>query len=353
MKTKLFIFSFIVLAVSTLSAKVLTVCNAPITGGHFTNLQTAIDSATPGDTVYVVGSPNPYSSYGDGTGNNSNIYITNQITLIGAGYAVTGTQNNWSSYINGSIYIDSNGYTIQLSGTKILGMDVNGALYQTGFTSKPINNIDIERSYFNSWLYVYGYGWSIINNDLYGVQVQNWNNLNIQNNFLYTVQNSNQSTVVISNNDFVIDGGNAFSSVSNALIANNVFFYDNPATSTTSCVYSNNISFNGSPITLPPAGNTGAGNINPASLGVLGFTDAALSNYVGQNIWAYTWTFKATSPAHNGGTDGTDIGATGGAYPMPNYTGATRIPQMQLMNVPAIVPSGGSMNVNFKARIQN
>ncbi|HWY99407.1 MAG TPA: hypothetical protein VNY36_09995 [Bacteroidia bacterium] len=353
MKTKLFILSISLFVFGSLSAHVITVSNNAVSAGHFSNLQIAIDSANAGDTVYVMGSPTAYSSYGEATFNNSNIYITTRITLIGAGYNVTGTQNNWVSYINGYIYIDSTAFTTQLSGTKILGMDVNGSINQAGIGG-AISNIDIERTYVNGWIYVFGHNWNIINNNVYGVQPQYNANVFIQNNFLYTVEYSNQTSVVISNNNFVINGGNAFYTVSNALIANNIFFYVNPIPNTTSCVFSNNLSFNSSAIALPPAGNTGSGDINPATLGVVGFTDATITNYASQStVWNYNWKFKAASPGHNGGTDGTDIGVYGGAYPYPNMSGATRIPQMTLMNVGAIVPVGGTVPVNFKARVQN
>jgi hypothetical protein len=353
MKTKLFILVFALFTFGSLSAHVITVSNNAIAAGHFSNLQIAIDSANTGDTVYVMGSPTAYSSYGESTFNNNNIYITTKITLIGAGYNVTGTQNNWDSYVNGYIYIDSTSFTINLSGTKILGMDVSGQIAQTGI-SGSVNNVDIERCYVNSWVYVFGKNWTIFDNNIYGVQAQNSSYLFIQNNYLNSVQYSDQTTVVISNNNFVINGGNAFYSVSNAVIANNIFFYVNPVPNITSCVFSNNLSFNSSPISLPPAGNTGSGNINPATLGVVGFTDATITNYVNQNtVWNYNWKFKVSSPGHNGGTDGTDIGVYGGAYPYPNMSGATRIPQMTLMNVGGIVPVGGTLPVNFKARVQN
>src|SRR6185312_7842748 len=157
MKTKLFIFSFIILAASTLSARVLTVCNAPISGGHFTNLQIAIDSANVGDTVDVMGAPNGYNSYGEGRYGNNDIHIMNKITLIGAGYAVTGTQHTCARYLTGTIYFDSNSsFTIQLSGTRILRMDVNyGTQYQN--YGAP-NDVDIERCYFGNWINVYGHG---------------------------------------------------------------------------------------------------------------------------------------------------------------------------------------------------
>ena len=350
MKTKLFILSFLVLVFGTVNAHVITVSNAPVSGGHFYNLQIAIDSANIGDTVYCMGSPNSYNSYGESTYNDNNIHINNRITLIGAGYAVTGTQNNWESVLSGSIILDTGVFTTQLSGTRILGMDIGSQLYQNG--SGSINSIDIERCYFSSYIYVMGKNWTIFDNTLYLINIQNNAYAYIENNFLYQVQNSNQTTVIISNNDFVISGGDPFASISNALIANNIFFYDNPTTSVSTSVFTNNLAFNGSAMTLPPAGNTGSGNIVPASLGVFGFTDITLTSSVGQNVWIHTWTFKASSPGYHGGTDGTDIGVNGGTYAIPNITGATRIPQMTLLNVPAIVPQGGSMNVNFKARDQ-
>jgi hypothetical protein len=343
MKTKLLIFSFVLFTISTLSAHVITVSNNAITAGHFTTIQTAADSANVGDTIYVMGSPSDYG----------NVTIRTMVTMIGAGYAVTGTQYNYASIVD-NIYIDSVSFGNQVSGTRILGMDVNSNLDYSG--TGNINNIDIERCYVNNWIYVNGHNWTIRNCIMnYGVQVQSNAYIYVQNCFLGQVQYSNQTTVIFDHNNFVNNNSTVFYSVSNALVTNNVFYYDNPINGTqeVNCTFTNNITSASSTINLNAyAGNTGAGNIFSTPPG---FTDATIpASYISTNtIWNYKWTFKPTSLAYHAATDGTDIGAYGGSYPMPNLTGATRIPQMTLMNVSGVAPAGGNLNVNFKAKIQN
>jgi hypothetical protein len=342
MKTKLFILSFFVLVFSTVNAHVITVSNNAVNAGHFNNLQIAADSANVGDTIYVMGSPTDYG----------NVTLNTRVTLIGAGYAVTGTQYNYSSVVD-NIYLDSLSFGSPVSGTKVMGFYINSNFDYSGTAN--INNVDIERCYVSGNVYVNGHGWIIRNNDV-SIQMQNYGYAYIQNNFLYYVQNSNQTTVVIDHNDFVTNNGYAFYQTFNALITNNVFYYCNPEYPTpsyeTNNTFSNNIVTNSSAINLNAyAGNTGSGNIFATPPG---FSDAAIpANTVCQTcVWSYTWGFKVGSPAHNTATDGTDIGVYGGSYVLPNITGATRIPQMTLMNVSGIVPAGGSINVNFKARDQ-
>jgi hypothetical protein len=341
MKTKLFILSFIVLTFGSLQAHVITVSNNAVNAGHFTKIQTAADSVNVDDTIYVMGSPTDYG----------NVYIKTRCTIIGAGYAVTGTQNNWASIVD-YVYLDSIAFQNPVSGTKIMGLDVNSSIQIS--STGALNNIDIERCYVNSWIYVGGTNWTIRNNDIDYINCQNNANIYIQNNFIYGIVTSNQTTVIIDHNNFVDNSSNIFwyNDIHNALITNNVFYYGNPQYGCYSCTFSNNITSYGSVVSLNTyAGNTGAGNIFATPPG---WTDATIpASTVGQNtIWNYKWTFKAGSPAHNAATDGTDIGVYGGSYPMPNLTGATRIPQMTLMNVSGIVPAGGSINVNFKARDQ-
>jgi hypothetical protein len=331
--------SLAILTFGSLEANVITCSNNVINAGQYTAIQTAVDAANPGDTVYVMGSP---SSYGDVT-------IKKHITMVGAGYAVTNTQNNWGTTV-GYIYLDSIGFGAQVSGTKIMGFSVNSSIQQTG--SGAINWIDIERCYVSSYVYVFGSNWTIRNNDIYNIQV-NYNAFcYINNNFLGSISNTNKNTVIISNNNFVTNSYNAFSTVSNAIISNNIFYYCSPLASVTSCSFSNNITTNSTAQVLPPAGSSGAGNLNNTPPG---FVDASIpTGTVGQNaIWNYNWHITTGSPAHNGGTDGTDLGVYGGTYPYPNMTGATHIPQMQVLNVSGTVPQGGNLNVNFKARKQN
>ena len=67
------------------------------------------------------------------------------------------------------------------------------------------------------------------------------------------------------------------------------------------------------------------------------------------------WHILAGSPAHNAGTDGTDLGIYGGTQPMANLTGASNLfPQMTLLELyNTNVPVNGNLNVRFKARKQD
>jgi hypothetical protein len=340
MKTKLFFLVSVILSgLGSLRANVVTVSNNAIAAGMYATIQLGCDNANVGDTVYVMGSPN---SYGDVT-------IKKQITLIGAGYNVTQTQNNWGTTI-GYCYLDTIPFGSKISGTVIMGFDMY-SISQTG--SGAINWIDFERNYVSQYVTIVGSNWTLRNNIINYININNNSNIYIQNNFLnYNINTSNQTSVVISNNEFVTSTNYAFNAVSNALIANNVFYYSSPLTGTTSCTFSNNITTAGSAQALPPAGNSGSLNLNNISPQ---FVDASIpTSTVNMNqVWNYNWSLKAGSLAHNAGTDGKDIGIYGGSYPFPVMSGATRIPQMQLMNVGAIVPQGGNLNVNFKARKTN
>jgi hypothetical protein len=345
MKTKLFfLVSAILSGLGSFQANVITVSNNAIAAGMYSSIQLGCDNANVGDTVYVMGSP---TTYGDVT-------IKKQLTLIGAGYNVSQTQNNWNTTI-GYCYLDTIPFGTKISGTRIMGFNMY-SLSQNGATglADSIKWIDIERNYINNYVNIVGSNWTIRNNIINYININNNSNVFIQNNFLnYNINTSNQTSVVISNNDFVTSSSAAFNSLSNALIANNVFYYSSPTTGTINCTFSNNITTAGSVQVLPPSGNSGSGNLNNVSPQ---FMDAATipNGTVNTNqIWNYNWSLKTTSPAHNAGTDLKDLGVYGGSYPMPNLSGATRIPQMQFMNVGGIVPQGGNLNVNFKARKTN
>jgi len=354
MKTKLLIFSFVIIALGSLSARVRTVCNAAITGGapnaglRYTNLQTALDSAHVGDTIYVVGSQTDYGS----------ITIPTRVTLIGAGYNVTGTQYNYNSIVD-QINIDSTSNTGDslVSGTRIMGMVVNN--YLDNSATAGINNIDIERCYVGYYLYINGNNWTIRNNIIANLNCNGnnvtWNNIYIQNNFVSYITNSSSTSVIIDHNNFVTNGNSCFYYVTNAIISNNIFWACRPdnGSNVSGNNFSNNVTTNTSLYNLPPANNVGSGDTATTTSF---FNDPTISvtTFNQNTIWNYNWkTFKAASKINNRATDGTNPGVYGGSYPMPNLSGAGRIPQMVNMNVSGVAPAGGNLNVNFKAKVQN
>ncbi len=338
---KVFITTALVLltfGVSRMWANVITVSNNTINAGQYTSLQTALDNSLVDDTIYVHGSPNDYG--------NSTVYVKRRVTIIGAGYAPVGTQYNWKTTIS-YISLDSVPFTDPISGTKIIGVDGYSLNSDAG-----INDVVVERTQID-YIYVEGDGWMIHNNITYGIDCGNHSNLYIDNNLLGYVNYSNSVSVVISNNIFSLYSWDAFYSMTNALITNNIFWYCTATNGTSACTFNKNITMNSSSQILPPAGNSGSGNLNNTNPQFMD-TSIPTSSVSTSSAPGYDWHLKNTSPGKNAGTDGSDIGIYGGTYPAPNLTGASRIPQMTLMNIGnAVVPQGGNLNVNFKARKQN
>ena len=242
MKATLFLFALIIISACSFSA-VLTVSNDPLTPAQYTDLQTAVNAASSGDSIYVSGS---YNNYG-------NVNITKQLTLIGAG-ANPDKQNPLATNIN-QIVVNANGITIE------------------GFTfiqSKPniggySKNITISRNKFDDYapINVGGDGWTIKNNIfLYNgqVQINYYKNCLIENNIFEAVGinppscivSSNQPSVAINHNLFIGSGKNGIMAVHNtvysAVISNNIFYdianrvYPNPQYPSY-CIFLNNISY--------------------------------------------------------------------------------------------------------------
>ena len=56
------------------------------------------------------------------------------------------------------------------------------------------------------------------------------------------------------------------------------------------------------------------------------------------------------SPLLNGGTDGTDIGVTGGAYPFNNYQNLRGVPYVHQMSVPGLIMENQDIQLEAEAR---
>jgi hypothetical protein len=109
-------------------------------------------------------------------------------------------------------------------------------------------------------------------------------------------------------------------SLTDAIVANNIFYGCAPIMASSQASFFernsfvNNISFGTGIDALPPTGtgigNTGSGN-KPGE-------DPLFVNAPYNTAYSSTMDFnlQASSPAKNAGSDGTDIGITGGAYPV-------------------------------------
>jgi hypothetical protein len=126
--------ALLLINVFTLQAQTTyTVDNTPNSGAQFSDIQSAINAASNGDTIYVQQSVTSYDRF----------VIDKQLTIIGRGYVnnlyVT-TINN--STLQGSIVLDANS-----SGTKISGLKI-ALLATDGINS--VNNIIIQDCFIDT-----------------------------------------------------------------------------------------------------------------------------------------------------------------------------------------------------------
>jgi hypothetical protein len=330
---------FLAFGVQRTYATVRIVNNNPNSPAQYTNLQTTIDVSGVGDTVYIQGSPNPYG----------NITINKRMVLIGAGYGT-----NMSSNI-GSISLDTNINAVPAqpcSGMRIVGCHIDGLSF-AGSANGLIHNTVIERNYIGS-INIGGNGWVIRNNTINQgtIYLNAYSNFVISNNVFAPgrINGTGSSTgIIIANNVFLSDlSGVCLYNLNNGTIINNIFWYSTAGfvSGVAGAVFNNNLVY-GTTTTLPPPSNTGINNqnqVNPFFLGVPVTTTAvAVPNY--------NFGFTSGSTAINAGSDGTNIGVTGGAYPMQYFNGLAPIPLVTEFNInnPIVYPNQ-LLNVNFKAK---
>ncbi len=170
----------------------------------------------------------------------------------------------------------------------------------------------------------------------------------------------NINSLIITNNNFLAENnisGSRFMQydLQDAIVSNNIFYGCAPLGATGGGSYQrnvfvNNLSFGTSNDALPPAG-TGVGNTgsnNKVGLNPL-FVNAPFNT-----LWAATWDFtlQATSPAKDAGSDGTDIGITGGSCPVNKNLDyrPTSTPVILQFNPSAVVPQNQPLKSNIKAK---
>ncbi len=325
-------------------ANVITVSNNVNSPGQYTDLQTAINSAVSGDTIYVHGSP---VSYG-------NVSVSKRLTFIGTGHNPNKAIPSVSEV--GILQLDSVPGTSGASGTKIIGFKLTSVFGYTG--SGGTKNVLINRNYIistGSQVYITGSGW-VIEHNIFGKSVNVNNNSNtFINNNIFTgsysgVVYSDKSTVNIINNIFFgAIPSSPFSNIANANIANNIFSGASPkGPLVDNNIFSNNITYQTNYDTIPYGTNLGSGNFvakNPDFVNV----PVKAFNY------SYNFSLALTSVGINAGTDGKDVGIYGGSSPFPgDLTGSPAIPQVKSLTVlNPVIPVGDSLKVVIKAKKQN
>lgn len=343
-------------------AETITVSNNPYSPGQYSNLQEAVNASSPGDTILVAGSA---TSYG-------NVIIKLPLTILGAGY---NNPNGENSKV-GEITLQRENASIGADNVKIAGFITGSINLKSNFSggnfeNQILNNIIIERCYISGNLN-HAYNFQITNLIMRNNIFKNLNILfgyNYSNSFIYAKFSNNVfdntlffigstgnggSGVELTNNIFLNTSAQIFSGGSNQLtglmVSNNVFYGVRPE-GCINCVFNNNLTYlctNDNLLSGTNPGSIGSGNIVGQ--------DPEFENYQG-GAFNYTHDFhlKDTSLAKNAGIDGTDLGVYGGVYLLDELVVNPSIPQMTELYFPdgSSVPTGGSLQIHFKAQKQD
>lgn len=373
--------------------------NAPTGTNIYPNVQAAHDAALAGDIVYVQPSLTGYGNLtinrpvtlrgiGFNTGKDlaytsilGNITLTNKVdgtsdasnTVIEGVVASTinlGTLTGSFTYTIQNITIQNCSFAIVNRSAGYVAaqnITIKGCVGSIVFVNSIVNQLLITGNYivpFFSYCIANGSAFHFENGSVTSCIVSN-------NIFAQSAQNGFNNTsitsLVIANNNFL--GGNDIAnsrfissfcvshSLTDALVTNNIFFGCAPiGASAQSFVlernsFTNNLSFGTTNNALPPAGtgvgNTGSNNIVNQ--------DPLFVNAPYNTVYASTMNFnlQASSPAKNAGSDGTDIGITGGAYPVTAgniLLKPTAAPVMISLNPAAMVPQNQPLKTNIKAK---
>ncbi|MBC7382535.1 MAG: hypothetical protein H7296_05995 [Bacteroidia bacterium] len=332
--------AFTFLLISNAHSTVWTVSNDLNRRAQFTDFTLAHAAASINDTIYIYGSATTYSG---GT-------LSKRLVIIGPGYNPTSSNRN-NAYISISFATGS-------SNSIIYGL-VLSAYCEAASTA---NNIRITRCNLPSLtLYNSNGNWIIENciiNSLTISQGYTSTPLSIRNNIITGsfFGNTSNNLITIQNNLFVNTGTTFFfySPIKRATIKNNIFYGTNPG-GADSCFFLNNLTWDipiTSQQTIPYGSNTGTGNIiisNPLFVNVM--------NKSGQDFFN-DFRLSTTSPAKNKGSDGTDIGPTGGASPLYTTTGPLTgmppIPSITEMYLPVnAAPQGGNIQLFIRGKRNN
>lgn len=354
-------------------ATIRTVSNFPATIAQFSTIQAAVDASNPGDTIYVHGSPNVYTSFD----------LTNkQLVVIGPGWAADKALPfeaiiNTDIIIGGVNGVDLTGATS--SGTELHGMTFTGS---TGIriNTTAINNLKFVRlhmvqspiffsgSISGSWT-GYLFEGCIFNNaqvrsDNPGIQ--NMANFLFQNNIFFengcciggNITGFTNVTSILFDHNLWFGSGtgprDAFANNCRFLtITNNIFVRRNAVTQNSSSTFNNNITFNaGNNAPWASNGNTNAGgnveNQDPQMVAQAGVDAGVLNGTADYTI--------AAGPANNSATDGKDMGLLFDATGSLNWSNSrnSRLPRIFSMNITTpTIPAGGNVTVNIDARVSN
>lgn len=338
----------------TVNATVWTVSNNADRPAQFTGIQAAIDAASPGDTLLI-------------TGGQYNGTLTMVKNLVIYGESIEASEFP-ITYIYGTLNINRFNSSLSASGSRFYGLQfstvtISGNFSGAGAGQKTIDDIIFERCTFLSTINQFPedqlsnitYRNCLFkNNTIYATYYSaNLSNMLMTNCVFDNVNFTDDSfggatdvngNIVVRNSMFLNRTFNCFNALAEMVLENNIFYKAEPTGLVTS-TFNNNLTYLCNSNTIPYGNNIGSGNIvNQAP---------ELTNYPAlgaAHSWSWDYTPQAGSPCLGNGTNGSDIGISGGNAPVANLPRYAKIPGVTLLDIPvSSVPVGGTLQINIEA----
>jgi hypothetical protein len=321
----LFLSCFILFGFSPVQATVWTVDNSPGGAAQFEQVQPAVDTALAGDTIYIHGSPNQYSTF----------TLNKRLIIVGPGHNPTGEMSLTANIRDVNI--------AEASGSVFIGLVINRSLS----FSRSVDNITVRRCRINriESIYYTGNNWMIENSIIGYFRGSSTKSLNlvVKNCVISQSLNFIRSGIIL-NNLFLGSGGQSFSGVDLSIIQNNIFYGTSPQGAENSA-FNNNLTFQSTDNSLPYGTNTGHNNLVNIDPQFVLYTDGSFS-------YDHDYHLRPGSPGIGAATDGGDIGIYGGTG--FSETGEPPIPvvrQLSLEN--AVVAPGSSLTIFLQGEAKN
>lgn len=349
-----------------LQATQWTVSNDPERLAQFTSIQDAIDEAESGDTILILGSSTNYTGF----------TLNKPMVIIGEGMEIS--EYSERTRVS-SVNIGRQNATTSASGSRFIGIsfwstvNISGSFSGSNPGETWLEDIEFDRCAFQSNLNMSNssteYREITIKNCLFTITSTNiglsssadYQNIIIHNSVFSRGQISSSGLkdfngeLLISNSMFLNRTTDVFSNLEGIVVENCIFYLAEP-TGARGSVFNNNLTYICNDNTLPPnvsAGqpeNEGENNIineNPR------FTD--FPSLGGSFSWNQDFTLLPISPAIGAGTGGTNIGLSGGDYPvevtLPRNSFTPVVISIDLPN--SSVPENGVLQGQIEATIRN
>ena len=348
MKKSIFFFFWVILiccSFSTTYSQNLIALQHNGVSSLFTQLDSTVTQAVNGDTIYI---PGGFFSL--------NVQINKSIHLVGVGHNPDSTQATQVSRILGNVTLTQGANNGSLTGLQIGGLNCQNS-------NDTISNYLVERCRLGGiTLMPSSTNFSFIENVIQGVMSLG-------------INPGVASDCFFSNN--IIEGscsGN-YAFLTNSLFRNNIFLYQSYCSygcwipiSSPNSTFENNIFISNNPSTSATYGTSSSifnnnlfvENWTPSSCGCMGSNNivnqpqsSIFINQTGNTFnYAHDYHLQTSSPGHNAGTDGTDVGIYGGTFPWKEGSIPFN-PHILFKNIGYSTDPNGNLLINIHVEAQD